>query len=186
MIFIRKRVWPKGYLADHKLERSKSLREITKILAKTKLLSIVSDDLRHILGNDATRRGIFEVFNLFQHMPLNKRFLHVLAENFFSNFFYSGSTMDLSFHPQISLKISSNNLSPQLNTRNNNILNNPLVQVIRSHLSRSPRVKQEWKVNDKNSKDGSPPIICLTTTRNSTGELLSVQAATKSRSFGSD
>lgn len=39
---IRKRIWPKGLLADAQMPRSKSDREITKILTKTKLLALVS------------------------------------------------------------------------------------------------------------------------------------------------
>lgn len=35
-------MWPKGYLADVMPERSRSVKEITKILAKTTLLSYVS------------------------------------------------------------------------------------------------------------------------------------------------
>ena len=38
----RKRIWPKGYLADANIERTKNMKEITKILAKTKLLATVS------------------------------------------------------------------------------------------------------------------------------------------------
>ncbi len=41
----RKRIWPKGYLADALCERTKNMKEITKILAKTKLLATVSGKL---------------------------------------------------------------------------------------------------------------------------------------------
>lgn len=38
----RKRMWPKGHLADSELERSKDVKEITKMLARTTLLCYVS------------------------------------------------------------------------------------------------------------------------------------------------
>jgi sorting nexin-13 len=93
----RKRLWPKGHLADVKAERAKSVKEVTKILAKTKLLGLVPDDLRHLLGNDATRRGIFDVFDLFQHKALNHRLFYVLAENLLANFFETDTNLPL--HP---------------------------------------------------------------------------------------
>lgn len=142
-------------MAAPKQERSKSIKEVTKVLAKTKLLTIVSVDLRHILGNDTTRRGIFEMFDLFQHKPLNKRLFHILAENLLANFFQA-DTNKLNFNtlpPQINTGpnvISIKTLSPQVQYQSN-LQNSPFIQVIRCHLTKSSRVKPEWKILDKNS-----------------------------------
>lgn len=142
----RKRMWPKGYLAEYSLERTKSAKEITKVLVKTKLLALVSDELRHILGNDTTRRGIFDVFELFQHKPLNKRFCYIIIENLLINFFQTGNNPNSTSFQASSLTSSSTTSftqTPQL------YLSNPLSHTIRLHLSKSSKIKSEWRSNYK-------------------------------------
>ncbi len=122
------------------------------MLAKTKLLAIVSDDLRHILGNDTTRRGIFEMFDLFQHKPLNKRLFHIIAENLLANFFLSDNNNRMSVNklpPPISTPVSVISIKPipQQVHSHSNLNEMPFIQVIRSHLTKSGRVKPEWKIS---------------------------------------
>jgi sorting nexin-13 len=88
----RKRIWPKNQLAEAAQPPTNSVIEITKVMAKTKLLSLISDDLRHLLGNDTTRRGVFNLFDLFQHTPLNKRLVYIFTESFLLNFFGSAGS----------------------------------------------------------------------------------------------
>lgn len=40
-----------------------------------------SDELKHIVGSETTRRGLLTVFELFQNPILNKRILFVLLES---------------------------------------------------------------------------------------------------------
>ncbi len=173
----RKRTWPKGTLADKAIEQSSSAKEIRKILVKTKLLALVSDELRHILGNDTMRRGIFDLFDLFQHKPLNKRLLYVLIENLMGNFLSqsTSSTPPSSTTPNHSIINSPSSSSLTLNlisnqnqpvspissitfhTNNSNqnqqSVNNfsPLTGLIRLHLTKSGKVKLEWKLNYANN-----------------------------------
>ena len=42
----RKRIWPKGVLAEAQTPRTKSQKDITKILVKTKLLALVSGNFK--------------------------------------------------------------------------------------------------------------------------------------------
>ncbi|CAF0828646.1 unnamed protein product, partial [Didymodactylos carnosus] len=72
--------WPNGIMADKPSERDASVRHITQVLCKAKLLGIVSDELRHIIGSETTRRGLLRLFELLQNETLNRRFIFVLLE----------------------------------------------------------------------------------------------------------
>lgn len=138
----RKRFWPKDRLAEAHLPRPKNMQEITKLLVKTKLLSFVSDEFRHILGNDATRRGIFNLFDLFQHKALNKRLFYILIENLFiSLFFQSQNTNTLL---PILYKIPASIKTSQNTSNNQNMC--PFIYLLHLHSSKSYRVKSEWKI----------------------------------------
>ncbi|CAF1171845.1 unnamed protein product [Rotaria sordida] len=72
--------WPNGILADKAPERDASVRNVTQILCKAKLLGIVSDELRHIIGSETTRRGLLCLFELLQNETLNRRFIYIVFE----------------------------------------------------------------------------------------------------------
>lgn len=55
--------------------------------AKVALLSCLSDELKHIIGSETTRRGLLRVFELFQRPVLNRRLLYVLLEGIIENLF---------------------------------------------------------------------------------------------------
>ena len=146
-------MWPRGRLAESHVERSRSAKEITKILVKTKLLGLVSDELRHIIGTDTTRRGIFELFDLFQHRALNKRLFHILAENLLVNLFElpklfahfqaaNNTLITTSLLPNTSIVLTSSQTNLLLQQQ---LLSNPFKQLVRLHLSKSTKVKAEWK-----------------------------------------
>lgn len=40
----------------------------------------VTDELKHIIGSETTRRGLLTIFELFQRPVLNRRLLYVLLE----------------------------------------------------------------------------------------------------------
>nr|CAD7261410.1 unnamed protein product [Timema shepardi] len=72
--------WPNGVRAEPRQSRDDITRMRTRVAAKVALLSSLSDELKHIIGSETTRRGILCVFELFQHPILNKRLLYVLLE----------------------------------------------------------------------------------------------------------
>ncbi|CAF3037137.1 unnamed protein product [Rotaria sp. Silwood2] len=72
--------WPNGVLADKTPERDASVRNVTQVLCKAKLLGIVSDELRHIIGSETTRRGLLRLFELLQNETLNRRFVYIVFE----------------------------------------------------------------------------------------------------------
>jgi hypothetical protein len=137
---------------------------------KTKLLALVSDELRHIIGTDTTRRGIFELFDLFQHKPLNKRLFHILTENLLVNLFQlpklftnlqaniPTNIFTAPSYPNTSIVLTSSQTNLLLQQQ---LLSNPFKQLIRSHLSKSLKIKSEWKNTAKN-KFYSPQIDKIT------------------------
>ncbi|CAF3638893.1 unnamed protein product [Adineta steineri] len=72
--------WPNGILADKPSERDQDVRNVTQVLCKAKLLGIVSDELRHIIGSETTRRGLLRLFELLQNETLNRRFVYIVME----------------------------------------------------------------------------------------------------------
>ncbi|XP_039534301.1 sorting nexin-13 isoform X2 [Pimephales promelas] len=79
--------WPNGILAETPPRRDKSLRMRTRVAAKTTLLGIMPDELKHIIGADTTRKGILRVFDMFQHQSLNRRLVYVFLEGFLETLF---------------------------------------------------------------------------------------------------
>lgn len=43
-------------------------------------MDCLSDELKHIIGSETTRRGLLTIFELFQRPILNRRLLYVLLE----------------------------------------------------------------------------------------------------------
>ncbi|CAF1006302.1 unnamed protein product [Adineta ricciae] len=72
--------WPNGILADKPPKRDDSVRHVTQVLCKAKLLGIVSDELRHIIGSETTRRGLLRLFELLQNETFNRRFVYIVIE----------------------------------------------------------------------------------------------------------
>uniref|UniRef100_A0A7N6AYP0 Sorting nexin 13 n=1 Tax=Anabas testudineus TaxID=64144 RepID=A0A7N6AYP0_ANATE len=79
--------WPNGILAETPLRRDKSIRMRTRVAAKTSLLGIMPDELKHIIGADTTRKGILRVFEMFQYQPMNRRLVYVFLEGFLETMF---------------------------------------------------------------------------------------------------
>ncbi|CAH1105443.1 unnamed protein product [Psylliodes chrysocephalus] len=72
--------WPNGMKNDRKSDRDDSTKNRTRVAAKVALLSCLSDELKHIIGSETTRRGLLTIFDLFQRPILNRRLLYVLLE----------------------------------------------------------------------------------------------------------
>ncbi|XP_060136719.1 sorting nexin-13 isoform X2 [Zootoca vivipara] len=79
--------WPNGILAETVPRRDNAIRMRTRIAGKTKLLGMMPDELKHILGAETTRKGILRVFEMFQHTQLNKRMVYVFLEGFLETLF---------------------------------------------------------------------------------------------------
>ncbi|XP_031789640.1 sorting nexin-13 isoform X1 [Nasonia vitripennis] len=79
--------WPNGVRADSKPPRDSETKSRTRVAAKVALLSCLSDELKHIIGSETTRRGLLRVFELFQRPVLNRRLLYVLLEGIVENLF---------------------------------------------------------------------------------------------------
>lgn len=85
--FYRNSFWPNGVLAEAKPPRDPETKSRTRVAAKVALLACFSDDLKHIIGSDTTRRGLIRVFELFQRPILNRRLLYVFLEGIVENLF---------------------------------------------------------------------------------------------------
>ncbi|XP_014481549.1 PREDICTED: sorting nexin-13-like [Dinoponera quadriceps] len=79
--------WPNGVKAESKPPRDTEMKNRTRVAAKVALLSCLSDELKHIIGSETTRRGLLRVFELFQRPVLNRRLLYVLLEGIVETLF---------------------------------------------------------------------------------------------------
>ncbi|KYN13761.1 Sorting nexin-13, partial [Trachymyrmex cornetzi] len=79
--------WPNGVKAESKPPRDTEMKNRTRVAAKIALLSCLSDELKHIIGSETTRRGLLRVFELFQRPVLNRRLLYVLLEGIVETLF---------------------------------------------------------------------------------------------------
>ncbi|CAL1589983.1 unnamed protein product [Knipowitschia caucasica] len=79
--------WPNGILAETSPRRDKNVQMRTRVAAKTSLLGIMPDELKHIIGADTTRKGILRVFDMFQYQPMNRRLVYVFLEGFLETMF---------------------------------------------------------------------------------------------------
>lgn len=82
---------------EKKIERDADTQNRTRVAAKVALLSCLSDELKHIIGSETTRRGILTIFELFQRPILNRRLLYVLLEGVLSNLLSDKDMMKI-FH----------------------------------------------------------------------------------------
>ncbi|XP_065164268.1 sorting nexin-13-like isoform X2 [Atheta coriaria] len=79
--------WPNGVKADIKQDRDDAIKYRTRVAAKVALLSCLTDELKHIIGSDTTRKGLLTVFELFQRPVLNRRLVYVLLESILGKLF---------------------------------------------------------------------------------------------------
>ncbi|XP_026857086.2 sorting nexin-13 isoform X1 [Electrophorus electricus] len=79
--------WPNGILAETPPRRDKGIHMRTRVAAKTSLLGIMPDELKHIIGAETTRKGILRIFHMFQHQQLNRRLAYVFLEGFLETLF---------------------------------------------------------------------------------------------------
>lgn len=89
--------WPHGLKPEPRLPRDEGVRARTRVAAKVALLSSISDELKHILGSETTRKGLLSVFTLFQHPVLNRRLVFVFFEGILETMFSQDHPLDSIF-----------------------------------------------------------------------------------------
>ncbi|XP_029054590.1 sorting nexin-13-like isoform X1 [Osmia bicornis bicornis] len=87
--------WPNGVKAEKKPPRDAEMKYRTRVAAKVALLSCLSDELKHIIGSETTRRGLLRVFELFQRPVLNRRLLYVLLEGIVETLFPQNNLVEI-------------------------------------------------------------------------------------------
>lgn len=102
------------------------------------------------MGNDTTRRGLFDLFDLFQHQTLNKRLLSILLENILVNLFQNPTSSNQSIVITSNQMMISSPSSPSASSSPGS--NNFVMVSLRLRLSESSRVKNEWKAAVKSKK----------------------------------
>ncbi|KAG7307156.1 hypothetical protein JYU34_007303 [Plutella xylostella] len=75
--------------------RDDATKARTRVVAKVTLLTACSDDLRHIVGSDTARRGLLNVFDLFQSQEINRRIIFVFLECILLNLFPDNNIQDI-------------------------------------------------------------------------------------------
>ena len=65
-------LWPSGFKAAPMDPRARdvNVKNRTRVIAKSFLISALSDDLKHIIGSETTRKGLLCVFDMFQNRKL--------------------------------------------------------------------------------------------------------------------
>ncbi|XP_025424550.1 sorting nexin-13 [Sipha flava] len=76
---IKNSLWPEGVRATEVQFRDTEVQLRTLVAAKCALMSSVSDELKHLMGSEVTRRGIYLAVVMLQHKTLNKRLAYVLT-----------------------------------------------------------------------------------------------------------
>ena len=87
--------WPNGVKAERKPPRDPEMKNRTRVAAKVALLSCLSDELKHIIGSETTRRGLLRVFELFQRPVLNRRLMYVLLEGIIETLFPQNNLIEM-------------------------------------------------------------------------------------------
>ncbi|XP_023933666.1 sorting nexin-13 [Lingula anatina] len=87
--------WPGGILAEPRPERDLNTMMRTRVITKTKMLGGVADEVRHLVGSETTRKGVFRVFEMFQYKALNRRLLYVIMEGMMETLFPDNKFRDI-------------------------------------------------------------------------------------------
>ncbi|RZF41068.1 hypothetical protein LSTR_LSTR002700 [Laodelphax striatellus] len=89
--------WPHGMKPEPRLPRDDGVQARTRVAAKVALLSSLSDEIKHILGSETSRRGLLSVFSLLQNRVLNRRLVFVLFEGILVTMFSQDHPLDTIF-----------------------------------------------------------------------------------------
>lgn len=79
--------WPGGVLAEAAPERPYDVQRRLRMVTKAKMIGSIPDELKRFLGAEVVREGGSRVFDVFQHVNLNKRLFYVMFEAFLETTF---------------------------------------------------------------------------------------------------
>lgn len=87
VIKFRDSMWPGGVAAPPCPPREKDDRTKTRVEAKAKMLSMIPDDLKRLVGSQTAKKGMLRVLDMFQYTDLNKRLVYLTLEAFLCKLF---------------------------------------------------------------------------------------------------
>ncbi|XP_013411789.1 sorting nexin-13 [Lingula anatina] len=73
------------------MEMEKAHGEMHRVV----LESLYSEEVRHPVGSETTRKGVFRVFEMFQYKALNRRLLYVIMEGMMETLFPDNKFRDI-------------------------------------------------------------------------------------------
>lgn len=110
--YFKNTLWPNnGKMVTDSPERDLGIKMRTKTSAKLLLLATFSEEIKHIIGTDTTRKGLFCVYQMFQNQTFNHRLLIVIFEGLLHQLFPKNNI------PLILMKLHST--SPRMKDRRN-------------------------------------------------------------------
>jgi len=84
---IKDSLFPKDRPAASRPKRTQQDIVLTGLLCRIRMLTAFPENLRHMLGNETTRLGIYRFWAMIQEPQLNRRFVWVLIELILSTIF---------------------------------------------------------------------------------------------------
>eukprot|EP00911_Craspedida_sp_UC1_P001399 UC1_evm2s1056 len=87
--------WPGGVSAPEASERSHDCCVRTRIEAKSKLLGMLPDELKALIGNKKAVQGMLGVFEMLQYERLNRRLVYTIFEELLKTLFPEANLVDI-------------------------------------------------------------------------------------------
>lgn len=145
---IKKNLWPNGYRAIPQVERDKQTKLRTKVATKMLLLSIIPDDLQHVIGGETSRKSVIGLFNMLQCGVLNRRLVIVIFETFLIQLF-PDNQLDVVFERLHSLLGNKHKDRPETKQQQN-LVWPPYIMNLRPNLSSNSNSDQSSKTSPIN------------------------------------
>ena len=79
--------WPNGVLAEPYQVRPYDIQRRMRMVTKAKMFGSIPDELKRFLGNEVTKEGVGRMFDMFQHLNLNKRLFYTELESLLVSLF---------------------------------------------------------------------------------------------------
>lgn len=79
--------WPNGVLAEPYQVRPYDVQRRMRMVTKAKMFGSIPDELKRFLGNEVTKEGVSRMFDMFQHLNLNKRLFYIELESLLKSLF---------------------------------------------------------------------------------------------------
>ena len=79
--------WPNGILAEPYEKRPYDVQRRMRMVTKAKMFGSIPDELKRFLGNEVTKEGVGRMFDMCQHLNLNKRLFYIELESVLESLF---------------------------------------------------------------------------------------------------